>query len=230
MIRNLNASKKATTIALSLLLVVGVLSLSSAPVMRTDAVSSATLVISINGGVLQFPGESATFYFTTTANGNVVNPSNITVTLYYPNNINNIALNATQVTNGVYEVQWPIPQNAPAGYYALVVYASYGYGTFAGLAVQGFEISQGLQNNQNQVMTGIGGLSAQLSSVEANIMTVLNSSVAAPVLSASALLGGFLLPSASAGAAQGIGLTILALMSIGVLVSSGLLLKRKSII
>jgi len=193
---------------------------------RTNAVSSATLAISINGGTIQFPGETATFYFTTTANGNVVNPSNITVTLYFPNNINNIALTPTQVTNGVYMVQWPIPANAVTGYYALVVYASYQYGTFAGLAVQGFEISQGLQNNQNQIMTGIGGLSAQMSSVEANVMTALNSSVASPVLGASSVLGGAILPHASLATSRAIGFCILALLVAAVLLSTGVLVRR----
>lgn len=227
----MNATKKLIPLLLCLLLAVG--ELSTVPLARVSAVSSSTLVISIDGGTLQFPGENATFYFTTTANGNVVNPDNMSVTLYLPNNINSLTLTPIKVTNGVFEVTWAIPANAATGFYSLVVYASYGYGTFGGLAVKGFEISQGIQNNQNQVMTAIGGLSAQLSSVESNILFSLNSTVkaaATPVISASGLLGGFFLPFAPAATSQALGFVLFALIAAAILVSSSLLLRRRSII
>jgi len=224
---------------------------------------------------LQFPGETAVFYFTATANGNPVNPTNMNVTIYFPNNVNNLALTPTQISTGVYMVSWAIPANAVTGFYALVVSATYQYGTFGGLAVKGFEISQGMQNNQNQVMTsigalsdqlssvetyvlsgqsqimssidtvesnmlanqnevmaGIGGLSAQLASVETNILTSLNSSASAaasPIVVTSAFLGALFLPSAAGAASQAFGFALLALITIAVLLSTSLLLKRRSI-
>lgn len=272
--RDYNQSKTVSLVAVSSLLIAVLLFATVSFTPGVSAVSSSTLVISINGGVLQFPGETAVFYFTTTANGNVVNPSNITVTLYFPNNTNSLVLTATQVTTGLYIVTWAIPDNAVTGYYALAVYASYESGTFAGYAVQGFEISQGLQNNQNQVMSGIGGLSSQLSSVESNILSydsqvisaitsvqtaiqanhnqtmqamgelstqlasvesnvlaTLNASAkagTAPVAAASGLLGAYLLPWAPALTAQVFGFALLALITIVILLSTGVLVKRQS--
>ena len=82
-------------------------------------------------------------------------------------------------------ISWAVPASAVPGFYALVVNASYQYGTFGGLAVKGFEISQGLQNtqnqiasvettmqsNQNQIMTSLGGLSAQLASFQSYVLS-----------------------------------------------------------
>jgi hypothetical protein len=185
-------NKTATALVLSLLALV-VMFPFLAPAKASAA--NTTLAISIDGGVLYFPGENAVFYFTTTANGNVVIPDNVSATLYFPNNVNNFVLKPVQVTTGVYMVNWTVPSNAVMGYYALVVYASYAYGTFGGLAVKGFEISQGIQNNQNQIMTGVGALSGQLSSVESNVLSKLfgvNStakSMAPAIVSSSLLLG-----------------------------------------
>jgi len=224
----MNTKKVTISMLLVTLLLFSAVSLTP----RASAVSNSTLVIAIDGGVLQFPGETAVFYFTTTANGNVVNPTNMTVTIYFPNNVNNMVLTPTQVTTGVFMVSWTIPANAVTGFYALVVSASYQYGTFGGLAVKGFEISQGLQNNQNQIMTGIGGLSSQLSSVEANILTKLYNTTAiaaSPAVVTSALLGAFFLPNVPAAASMAFGFALLTLMTIAILLSASVLLKRRSI-
>jgi hypothetical protein len=146
-----------------------------------------------------------------------------------------MALTAEQVTNGVYMVQWTAPSTAVAGFYSVVVYASYGYGTFAGLAVKGFEISQGLQNNQNQVMNGIAGLSRQLSSVESSIVSMLSSAnttvaqASAPVVAASAFLGGLFLPTAPETVSVALGLTLIALICAAAILSTMMLLKRRPV-
>ena len=121
----MNTTKVLYSTLLLAVLLISAVSLTPAP--RASAVSSSTLAISIDGGVLQFPGETAVFYFTTTANGNVVNPSSVNATIYFPNNVNNLALTPTPVSTGVYMVTWPIPANAVTGFYALVVSATYQY-------------------------------------------------------------------------------------------------------
>ena len=92
-----------------------------------------------------------------------------------------------------------------------------------------FEISQGLQDNQNEVMSGIAGLSSQLSSVESNILNTLNASVAAPVLAASSFLGGVFLPGASTAVAQGLGMALFVLIIAAVLVSTAVLIRQRQL-
>jgi len=141
--------------------------------LAAPAFAASPLTISSSGGTLYFPGENAVVYFTTTANGALVNPDTTTVTLYLPNNANSFTLNATNVGTGVYYVNYTLPATALSGFYAVVITASYQSGAYLGTATTGFEVSQGLINQQNSILAAIGGLSSQISSVESNILSAM---------------------------------------------------------
>ena len=172
------------------------------------AFASTPLTISTTGGTLYFPGDNAVVYFTTTANGALVNPDTTTVTMYLPNNANSFTLSATNVGTGVYYVNYTLPATALSGFYAVVITASYQSGSFIGTVATGFEVSQGLINQQNSILAAIGGLSNQISSVESNILsamgvvgTTLNStlgSVKASMSSADSTLTGAITASQNA--------------------------------
>lgn len=156
----------------------------------------AAMDISITTGNLHFPGENAVFAFTTSVNGSLVTPSTIAATLYLPNNANSIPLTPAAVTLGVYNVNYTLPADADYGFYTLVVTATYTSGsvTYTGVGVSGFEISQGMANNQNEILSSIDALSNQLSTMESNILETfymqvgsLNSSIGAVSTSLAAL-------------------------------------------
>jgi hypothetical protein len=141
--------------------------------LAAPAFAASPLTISTSGGTLYFPGDNAVVYFTTTANGALVNPDTTTVTLYLPNNANSFTLNAVNVGTGVYYANYTLPATALSGFYAVVITASYSSGAFLGTATTGFEVSQGLINQQNSILAAIGGLSTQISSVESNILSAM---------------------------------------------------------
>jgi hypothetical protein len=141
--------------------------------VASPATATTGLTISTSGGTLYFPGDNAVVYFTTTANGALVNPDTTTVTLYLPNNANSFALTPTNAGTGVYYVNYTLPTDASTGYYAVVITASYSSGAYLGTTVTGFEVSQGLINQQNSILAAIGGLSTQISSVESNILSAM---------------------------------------------------------
>jgi hypothetical protein len=131
--------------------------------------ASPDLLISIDGSTLLSPGDTASFVFTATANGALVNPTTVTATLYFPNGVNFLPLTPTNISTGVYMVSFAIADDADTGFYAVVVSGS--YSGFSGTAVKGFEVSD-LQGN---LLSAIGGLSGQVSSIEDNILGAVNS-------------------------------------------------------
>jgi hypothetical protein len=141
--------------------------------LAAPAFAATPLTISTTGGTLYFPGENAVVYFTTTANGVLVNPDTTTVTLYLPNNANSFTLSATNVGTGVFYANYTLPATALSGFYAVVITASYQSGSYIGTVATGFEVSQGLINQQNSILAAIGGLSNQISSVESNILSAM---------------------------------------------------------
>jgi len=141
--------------------------------LAAPAFAATPLTISTTGGTLYFPGENAVVYFTTTANGALVNPDTTTVTLYLPNNANSFTLTPTNVGTGVYYVNYTLPATAMSGFYAVVVTASYQSGSYVGTVATGFEVSQGLINQQNSILAAISGLSSQISTVESNILSAM---------------------------------------------------------
>lgn len=138
--------------------------------LATPTFAASPLSISTSGGTLYFPGDNAVVYFTTTANGALVNPDTTTVTLYLPNNANSFTLTATSVGTGVFYVNYTLPATALSGFYAVVITSSYQSGAFLGTAATGFEVSQGLINQQNSILAAIGSLSSQISNMESNIL------------------------------------------------------------
>ena len=141
--------------------------------LAAPAFAATPLTISTSGGTLYFPGDNAVVYFTTTANGALVNPDTTTVTLYLPNDANSFTLNATNVGTGVFYVNYTLPATATSGFYAVVISASYQSGAYLGTVTTGFEVSQGLINQENSILAAIGGLSSQISSVESNILSAM---------------------------------------------------------
>jgi hypothetical protein len=72
----------------------------------------------------------------------------------------------------------------------------------------------------------------QLSSVETNILTALNSSAyaaASPVVVTSGLLGALLLPTTPGATSQAFGFALLALITVAILLSTSVLLKRRTL-
>jgi hypothetical protein len=176
--------------------------------IAAPATAATEFTISTSGGSLYFPGDNAVVFFTTTAGGGLVTPDAITITLYLPNNANSFALTPTSAGTGVYYVNYTLPATAMSGFYAVVITASYQSGAYLGTVATGFEVSQGLINQQNSILAAIGGLSSQISSVESNILSVmgvvgtsLNStlgSVKASMTSADSTLTGAITASQSA--------------------------------
>ena len=138
--------------------------------LAAPAFAATPLTISASGGSLYFPGDNAVVVFTTTANGVLVTPDSTTVTLYLPNNANSFVLTPVSMGTGVYSVSYALPDTASSGFYAVVVTASYQSGAYLGTATTGFEVSQGLINQQNSILAAIGSLSSQISSLESNIL------------------------------------------------------------
>ena len=138
--------------------------------LATPAFAATPLTVSTSGGTLYFPGDNAVVVFSTTANGALVTPDSTTVTLYLPNNANSFTLTATSMGTGVYYANYTLPDTAMSGYYAVVISASYQSGAFLGTATTGFEVSQGLINQQNSILAAIGSLSGQISTAESNIL------------------------------------------------------------
>ena len=141
--------------------------------LAAPAFAASPLSISTSGGTLYFPGDYAVVYFTTTANGALVNPDSTTVTLYLPNNANSFTLTATSAGTGVFYANYTLPDTALSGFYAVVITASYQSGAFLGTATTGFEVSQGLINQQNSILAAIGSLGSQISSAESNILSAM---------------------------------------------------------
>ncbi len=162
--------------ALALLVAAVLVTVVAAPVSAASALS-----ISTSGGAIYFPGENAVVYYTITANGALVNPDTATATLYLPNNANSFALTPVGVGTGVFYVNYTLPDTATAGFYAVVITASYQAGAYVGSAVSGFEVSQGIETMQNNILSAIGSLGEQISTAESNLLLAvgaLNSSLA----------------------------------------------------
>ena len=138
--------------------------------LAAPAFAATPLAISTSGGSLYFPGDSAVVVFTTAANGVLVTPDSTTVTLYLPNNANSFALTPVSMGTGVYSASYALPDTATSGFYAVVITASYQSGAYLGTATTGFEVSQGLINQQNSILAAIGSLSSQISSMESNML------------------------------------------------------------
>src|SRR2546427_5446197 len=123
--------------------------------IRSFQVKLSDLSLRVDSGTIYFPGDTATFYVTTTNDGIPIATDSLQLTLVRPDNTT-VALRGSPMSTGVYKVTYQLPTSKALGVYDLTATAQkQGYTT--GTSSLSFEVKPTwLSSQANKITSAVG--------------------------------------------------------------------------